>query len=105
MRRNVMSARSTLIHLATKAGIAFAALFLVSVLLAAMPGHRAPAAQTQETQQPPAQSQDMPGMDHGKMPGMDMSDENSNEGHAVHDMTAGQHDAHSLHMTMTAMRP
>jgi hypothetical protein len=36
-----MSARSTVLHLLTKAGIAFAALFLVSVLLAAMPGHHA----------------------------------------------------------------
>jgi hypothetical protein len=37
-----MSARRTVIHLVTKATIGFAALFLVSVLLAAMPGHHAP---------------------------------------------------------------
>ena len=33
-----MSARSTFLHLAAKAGILFGALFLVSVLLAAIPG-------------------------------------------------------------------
>src|SRR6266568_4783395 len=38
-----MPARSTYLHLAAKAGIVFAALFLVSVLLAAMPGRRTPA--------------------------------------------------------------
>ena len=37
-----MSARRTAIQVATKATIGFAALFLVSVLLAAMPGHHAP---------------------------------------------------------------
>src|SRR5229473_2043575 len=46
-----MSARRTLIHLAAKAGILFGALFLVSVLLAAIPGHHAPPALVQEDQQ------------------------------------------------------
>jgi hypothetical protein len=101
-----MSARSTFIHLATKAGILFGALFLVSVLLAAIPGHRAPAAPAQEAQQSsPSQSQESHPMDHGSMPGMDMDDAKANEAHAVHDMTPGHMDAHSLHMYMTAMRP
>jgi len=91
-----MSARSTAMHLATKTGIGFGSLFLVSVLLAAMPGHRAPGGPTQEPQQASGASQ--------SMPGMDMSDETTNEAHAVHDMTPGHADAHSLHMTMTAMR-
>jgi hypothetical protein len=39
------------------------------------------------------------------MPGMDMHDEHSAEAGAVHDMTSGGHDAHSLHMHMTAPRP
>src|SRR2546429_2916769 len=51
VRRIVMSARSTFIHLAGKAGILFGALFLVSVLLAAIPGHHAPVAPEQESQQ------------------------------------------------------
>jgi len=44
-------------------------------------------------------------MDHGSMPGMDMDDAKANEAHAVHDMSPGSMDAHSLHMHMTAMRP
>src|SRR5216684_7282304 len=100
-----MSARSTFFHLAAKAGILFGALFLVSVLLAAIPGHRAPAVPGQDAQQSSGpQSQESQPMDHRKMSGMDMDDAKSNEAHAVHDMTRGQMDAHSLHMHMTAMR-
>ncbi len=101
-----MSARSTFIHLAAKAGILFAALFLVSVLLAAIPGHHAPAAPVQEAQQSSSsQSQESQQMDHHNMPGMDMDDAKANEAHAVRDMTPGHMDAHSPHMHMTAMRP
>ncbi len=101
-----MSARSTFMHLATKAAIMFGALFLVSVLLAAIPSHRAPAVPTQDAQQSSSsQSQESQGMDHSSMPGMDMDDAKANEAHAVHDMTPGHMDAHSLHMHMTEMRP
>jgi hypothetical protein len=101
-----MSARRTFIHIAAKAGILFAALFLVSVLLAAIPGHRAPAAPSPEPQQSSgSQPQESQPMDHRGMPGMDMDDAKANEAHAVHDMTPGHMDAHSLHMHMTAMRP
>ena len=100
-----MSARSRFIHLAAKTGILFGALFLVSVLLAAIPGHHAPAAPAQEAQpSSTTQSQESQGMDHSKMSGMDMDDAKANEAHAVHDMTPGHTDAHSLHMHMTAMR-
>jgi hypothetical protein len=101
-----MSARSTFLHLAAKAGILLGALFLVSVLLAAIPGHRTPVVPGQESPQssgsqaPPVQARDQSGM-----PGMDMDDAKANEAHAVHDMTPGHMDAHSLHMHMTAMRP
>jgi hypothetical protein len=101
-----MSARSTFLNLATRAGILFGALFLVSVLLAAIPGHRAPAAQSQRSQQSSgSKAQESQGMDHSGMPGMDMDDAKANEAHAVHDMTSGHMDTHSLHMHMTAMRP
>jgi hypothetical protein len=101
-----MSARSTFLNLATRAGTLFGALFLVSVLLAAIPGHRAPAAQPQSSQQSSSsQAQESQGMDHSSMPGMDMDDAKANEARAVHDMTPGHMDAHSLHMHMTAMRP
>jgi hypothetical protein len=101
-----MSARSTFLNLATRAGILFGALFLVSVLLAAIPGHRAPAPQSQGSQQSPgSQAQESQSTDHSSMPGMDMDDAKANEARAVHDMTPGHMDAHSLHMHMTAMRP
>jgi hypothetical protein len=101
-----MSARSTFIHLATKAGILFGALFLVSVLLAAIPGRHSPTAAVQESQQSSSsQSRESQQMDHSKMPGMDMDDAKASEAHAVHDMTPGHMDAHSLHMHMTAMHP
>lgn len=100
-----MPARSTFVHFATKAAMLFGALFAVSVLLAAIPGHRAPASQPQESQQSGSQSQGSEGMDHSKMPGMDIDDAKANEAHAVHDMTRGHQDAHNLHMHMTAMRP
>src|ERR1700675_1797354 len=99
-----MSARSTAIHIAGKAGILFGALFLVSVVLAAIPSHRAPVPALPPEQPSSAASQESQGMDHSKMPGMDMSDENASEAHAVSDMTPGHMDAHSLHMHMTQMR-
>src|ERR1700730_10019649 len=100
-----MPARSTFVHFAAKAAMLFGALFVVSVLLAAIPSHHAPVIQSQGSQQSGSQSQESQGMDHSSMPGMDMDDAKANEAHAVHDMTRGQHDAHSLHMRMTAMRP
>src|SRR5438445_6706436 len=99
-----MSARRTLIHLAAKAGILFGALFLVSVLLAAIPGHRPPEAPVRDAQQS-SSSQESQAMDHSKMSGMDMDDAKANEAHAVHDMTRGHMDAHNVHVHMTAMRP
>ena len=101
-----MSPRSTFVHLATRAGILFGALFLVSVLLAAIPGHRAPAVATQDTQESSgSQSKESQPMEHSKMSGMDMDDAKANEAHAVHDMTPGHMSAHNLHMHMTAMHP
>jgi len=108
-----MSPRSTILHFVTKAGIAFAALFLVTVLLAAMPGHHAPAVSpasdeaaaaneaTGASGAGPAQQ-----VDHSSMPAMKMgSDEKANEGAAVDEMNGTHQDTHSLHMYMTAMRP
>jgi hypothetical protein len=99
-----MPARTQLVQAATKCGILFGALFLVTVLLAAMPGHHAPGVQSQESQQSASQPQPSQGMD-PNMPGMDMDEAKTNEAHAVHDMTPGHHDAHNAHMHMTAPRP
>jgi len=95
-----MSSRRTLIHLATKASISLGALFLVGVLLAAIPNHHVAAEQaTGEPVQTP-QSQTM---DHSSMPALDMDDAKSNEQDAIHDM-AHMH-GNSAHMHMTAQRP
>jgi hypothetical protein len=101
-----MSARSSLIHLAGKAAIGLCALFLVGVLLAAIPNHRTPVAassadlEQQGAQQPAAQDP------HAGMPDMkmDMDDNKSNEQAAMHDM-ADMHHGDSAHMHMTTMRP
>jgi hypothetical protein len=106
-----MSARSTLIHLAGKAAIGLCALFLVGVLLAAIPNHRTPVSasaadpeQQQQAQQPGAQDprDSMPGMkmDMGKV---DTDDAKSNEQAAMHDM-ADMHHGNSAHMHMTTLR-
>lgn len=97
-----MSARRTLMQFATKAAIGFGALFVVGVLLAAIPNHRMPlvsnmaaipAASQQESQ--PAQEQD-----HANMPGMNMDDSKSNEMQAMHDMAhMGRGDTPHMHMT------
>lgn len=102
-----MSARSQLVQIATKFGMLVAAVFVVTVLLAAMPGHHAPGTQTQESQQQSSaaqsQQEQQQSMD-AKMSGMDMDDAKANEAHAVHDMTMGEH-AHGAHMHMTSPRP
>lgn len=101
-----MSARSQSVRLATKFGMLVGAIFVVTVLLAAMPGHHAPGTQTQESQQQPSARQSHQrhqGMD-SNMPGMDMDDAKANEAHAVRDMTPGEH-ARNAHMLMTSPRP
>jgi hypothetical protein len=97
-----MQARRTFFHLAAKAGMLFGALFVVTVLLAAIPAHHTQPAEVAVVQESASPSQEQ---DQSSMPGMNMADEKASERAAVHDMTAGHHDAHSLHMTMTAMRP
>ena len=47
-----MSARSSFFKIAAKAGMVFGALFVVTVLLAAIPAHRAPAFQVVIPQEP-----------------------------------------------------
>lgn len=101
-----MSARKTFVQLAAKAGMLFGALFVVTVLLAAIPAHHAQPAEAvaaQETTAPTSSSQQ--GQDQNAMPGMNMADEKATEKAAVSDMTPGHHEGHALHMTMTNMRP
>jgi hypothetical protein len=95
-----MSARSSIVRIAAKAGMLLGALLVFTLLLAALPAHRPPV-QEATTQESPAQA---PDIDHGSMPGMDMSDEHANEKAAMHEMAPGHHDAHIQHMTMTCAR-
>ncbi len=100
-----MSARRTLIHLGTKAGILLGALFVVGVLLAAIPAHHEPVAQESPAPQySSSQSQDQPNMDPASTPGMDMDDAKTNEAHAMHDMASGHMNGHNAHMRMTSLR-
>jgi hypothetical protein len=99
-----MTGSRTILHLLTKASIGLGALFLVGVLLAAIPNHRVPAVAAvngntgQETQQPAA------ALDHGKMPGMeDIGEAKASERAAMQDM-AGMGHPNSTHLYMTTPR-
>ena len=91
-----MFARRTLMQLATKLAIGLSALFLVGVLLAAIPNHRAPAVAGASAE--PAQ--EAQGMDHPSKPGMDVDKAKSNEKDAVRDLTHKRHgDSADRHVT------
>jgi len=99
-----MSGRKTVVQMAAKTGMLMGALFVVTIVLAAIPSHKAPA-QPVPAQQESTTAVPVADTDHRSMPGMDMGDEQANEKAAVQDMTAGHHHGHAGHMTMTAMRP
>jgi len=83
-------------------GILLGAVFAVTVLLAAAPGHHSPTVEAvglQGAQNPPAQ--EMPGMDHGKM-GTPSAEEKAEESAAMSEM-AHMHGG-SPHLHMTEMR-
>src|SRR3974390_2442163 len=98
-----MSGGRTILHLLTKAGIGLGALFLVGVLLAAIPNHRTPvvagnSGEPYQDPQQPSGSSEQTGM-----PSMDMEDARASEHTAMADM-ATMHHGDSAHMHMTAMR-
>ncbi|HKV23073.1 MAG TPA: hypothetical protein VJN93_00640 [Candidatus Acidoferrum sp.] len=95
-----MSARRSIVRIAAKATMLFGAIFVVTLLLAAMPGHHAPVPEALPPQQATATSSSA-----SSMPGMDMNDEKDSEKGAVEDMTPGQHRNAGLHMFMTELRP
>jgi hypothetical protein len=100
-----MSGRSAFFKIAAKTGMLFAALFVFTVLLAAIPSHQQKApevAVAQQQEQAPSAPRQTP--DHSAIPEMNMSDEKASERAAVSAMTPGHHEGHNLHMTMTAMR-
>jgi hypothetical protein len=120
-RRTTMSARSTVIQVATKTGMLIAALFVVSVLLAAIPQHKQqtgqplvalngdlqPGLPETDSQKIVVRASDEPAQESQQQPASAPAatpDEKASEQAAVHDMTRGNHDTHASHMTMTEMR-
>jgi hypothetical protein len=102
-----MFARTAALRFATQLGIAVGALFAVTVLLAAIPGHRPPVITSVAQQgQSSSGAQSIPGMDHSQMDHgqMDMSDEKASE-HAAMDEMSGHMRGSNPHMYMTAKRP
>ena len=101
--REGITSRSSLIRFFAHTAMVVGGLFLVTVLLAAMPGHNAPAVETGGLQSASSESpapQGMPAMDHNRM-NMD-GDESASEKAAVTDMSR-MHGG--PHMYLTAMRP
>jgi hypothetical protein len=97
-----MSARSSITRLLGRALMAFGALFIVTVLLAAMPGHHPPAEENGGPQSAGTPATGMAGMDHGQTE-VDQRAEQTSEKAAVSDMARMHGDG--PHMHMTAMRP
>ncbi len=100
-----MSARSSAIRVLVRAAMVVGAVFAVTILLAAMPGHNAPSIKTmitatQEGSTSQETSRDMPGMDHSQMH-TDGSAEKASEKAAVTEMN---HMHGGAHMHMTEMR-
>jgi hypothetical protein len=91
-----MFARRTLIQVATKLAIGLGALFLVGVLLAAIPNHRAPVV-TGVSAEP---SQKTQGTGHSTAPGMNMDGAKSNEQDTVRNVAHRHHgDSGREHVT------
>ena len=82
-----MFARRILPQLVTKLVIGLGALFLVGVLLAAIPNHRAPVVVGVSAEP----GQEAQGMDHASLPGKVIDTAKSNEKNAVQDMAQIQH--------------
>jgi hypothetical protein len=92
----IMFARRTLLQVATKLAIGLGALFLVGVLLAAIPNHRAPVV-TGVSAEPAQETQ---GMEHSSVKGMNMDDVKANAKDAVPDMAHRHHgDSAPMHIT------
>ena len=97
-----MSVRSSAVSLFVHAGMVVGAILAVSILLAAMPGHKTPAVETVSlSQEQSAASQPVANMPRGSLR-TNASDERANETAAVSDMS--EMHGSSAHMHMTEMR-
>jgi hypothetical protein len=98
-----MSASSEVKKILVRSGVLIGGVLVLTIFLAAMPGHRVPvvdAESTQDMQESQQSEGAMAGMDHGKMAD---ADEQASEKDAMADM-AHMHGSNP-HMTMTPMRP
>ena len=100
-----MSASSGVRQIAARTGMLIASVFVLTVLLSAMPGHRVPVVDAQSERQNSSASQPMQGMDHSKIEDAEAADEHASEKDAMSDMASGHMHGSNPHMTMTAMRP
>ncbi len=98
-----MSASSEIRRIIVRTGMLIAGVFVLAVLLSAMPGRRVPVMGAQSEQQDSSASQSMEGMDHSKMQ-MPDADEQASERDAMADMAMGHMHDSNPHMTMTTMR-
>ncbi len=98
-----MSVRSSAVSLFAHAAMVVGAILTVTILLAAMPGHNAPAVATvNQPRQQSAATQPAPNIPRASIR-MEAIDERANETAAVSDMGAMR--GSSAHMHMTEMRP
>ena len=97
-----MSVRSSAVSLFIHTGMVVGAILTVTILLAAMPGHRAPSIATVSmVQQQSAAAQPAPAIPRGSLR-TDAEDARANETAAISDMSSMH--ASSAHMRMTEMR-
>lgn len=97
-----MSARKSVVRFLAHTAMVVGAIFVVTVLLAAMPGHNAPSVhavgpQEPEGGSPSSGSQEMQGMDHSRM--QTDADEKANEKAAVAEMSRMHGGGPHMHMT------
>src|SRR5215467_5759076 len=97
-----MSARSSAIRFSIRTGMVLGALFAVTILLAAMPGHNTPRVDlTSLPQEQTAVAQPVAALPRGSA-STDLMDEKANEVAAVSDM--GRMHGSGEHLHMTSMR-
>ena len=101
-----MSVRSSAVQFLIQSGMVLGALFAMTILLAATPGHNAPNVEMSSAQQQSASAVPAPKIPGGSA-GSELIDEKANEIAAVSDMSHMHGSMHisGEHMHMTEMRP
>jgi hypothetical protein len=101
-----MSVRSSAIRFLIQSAMVLGALFAVTILLSAMPGHNAPNVELTRAQQQTASAEPPPKIP-GRSASTELVDEKANEVAAVSDMSQmhGSMQVSGEHLHMTAMRP